>query len=190
MVPVFSQRSVSPRVELALRHAWMRMRHQERATVPLPNGARGLPPAGDFNTAERRARVYEMTDAGKSSAEIAAVLGVKQSLVCNDLSRREQASNGERRRASRDWAKQTVREVFEAGGTLHDMAKASGRTYDTVRNYCAEMGLKIRERDTAIRRGKVKALHDEGRNVRDIADAMGMSWGGVANDLKALGLRE
>lgn len=187
IVNVFGAARVSPAVEEAFGAAWLRSRAEEFKN-PVPPRPKRLPPTVALATDERRAQVYEMAAEGMTPSQIAKALGVKPTMVHSDLARREQAKRGKKRAESRDEALRICREMFEAGASLREMAAATGRTYDTVRNYCAEMRLSIKGREVAERRARVKELAEAGKDRHAIARHLQIAPSMARHDLIALGL--
>lgn len=149
--------------------------------------------------AERRMKVSDMMDTGKSAPEIATALGVSRNLVYLDAS-----VIGKRfadPKVKGPTKRQRVREAYSPDRTANQIADKIGMPVRAVRNHLRALGLKTapapkgtaaapqRMSKAQERRARVRELVAQGMTRPVIAERLGASLATIHADCKTLGLK-
>lgn len=170
--------------------------------------------APDPVVAARRVRISDLIQSGKSSAEIAQMVGVPVSTVYQDA-RKLGLSIARARRSPGQGAgspatskhdpivsrrRKQVADAFDGIRSTTEIAAITGINKRTVADHLKALGLKApagkpgpklnskRAIATATRREKVKALAADGNSGPEIADALGVRVSTIHFDCKQLGI--
>lgn len=188
-------RYVDPEQAAAMRSTtWMNGNRKQRRLSP--------------EVAERRIKVRDKMDAGKTAREISTDLGVPISTIYQDaqkIGRKFSEVEPPKVATSKNdpvvsEARALVEKVFDPSKTVADIAEKTGLPVRTVRDHLEALNLTAAKakrgtaaagwRSTKVieRRERVKQMHSEGKSCPEMAKELGVSTASIHNDHKALDL--
>lgn len=153
-----------------------------KAPVQAPAAEQAPEAAAPSATQTRRARVAELTGAGRTRAEQAAELGVSKYVIRND----QHALNLAPARPEQGKREQVAQAAADGTLTIAQIAEATGLSTAGAAYHARKLGITPprpgRADQLTDRRAQVAAMTAEGKTRKQIAEALGVTVWAVRGD--------